>query len=228
MRFIASIILSLCVLAFPYFGRAQTDQSENYRFVVQFIETLGTLERVRDLGETSNDGDIESVLNSCVRNFETAKLELGGQIFAVKSFHLTGLSKDAPSSLQGLLETQRDLFGQFQNICAASMGGQREGVDYAALSAEMAKVSARIQYFQKAVLIFAPLAFSVLIREQPDEQNHMSHLSISRQQMNTLAQSIKDEFGKKFDMKNPSYPVAAGRVLYTLLLKKGYKGSDEP
>lgn len=219
--------LAITLLSVPALAQ-NAAPGDVYGFASQYIRTLSALEAIR--GQALRDAKSDTnQLEGCIRSAEAFQLELNADIAALKSFHLAGESRaNTPQQFAKILELKRDIYRELGTSCEQMMEGPKPGIDYGAIAANAPKLTARMDYLDKTLFDVTPLAFAALIRDKPDSQNHMSHLAITREQISSLEQTIKLDFGKKLDEPNPDYIVSAAGVLYFYLAKKGYKGSDEP
>jgi hypothetical protein len=186
----------------------------------------GAMEAIRERGQKDMESD-ENRMESCVRNMEAFQLELGADILVLKTVKLPGQFSDVPNMFVRLLADKRDVYSEMGDNCAALIV-PKPGVDYGALAANAPKLTARLEYLDHALLEASPMVVLALISQKPDAKGHLSHLSITRAQMNSLAQSIKSQFGDKLSQPNPPDGVSSAVLIYEALTKRGYKGSDEP
>lgn len=220
------VALSGCVMTSAM--AADAPASEPYEFVSAYIRTLSNLESIRSDAERDLKSESDSQrMAGCIRNMESFQLELGPDISSLNEIHLTGAAKGIPQTVAGFFEFKRNAYRQMGDYCAQMVAGPKPGVDYATLAATVPKITALIEYIDKSIFDVSAMVFATLIRSTPDSQGHMSHLSITKAQMKSLARSIKLDFGAKLDQSKPNYIVSAAGIVYFYLTKKGYKGSDE-
>jgi hypothetical protein len=221
------ISIAVAMAAAPI--RAQTSEgAAPYQFATAYVHTLAGIEEVRDKVKKDVSKSNVDTLTNCIRNMEAFQLELSGDVEMLKSIHLTGKVGGVPNTFAQFFEDERDTYRQMGEGCADMLQGPKPGVDYGALVANAPKLSARLEYLDESIFKVSPMVFATLIRERPDAQNHMSHLSITKAQMGELAHTIRLDFGKKLDQETQNYTVSAASTLYSYLTKRGYKGSDEP
>lgn len=217
-------LAAVALLAGPC--RAQPISQGPYEFAADYIRMTGALEDIRERGQKDMEGD-ENRMESCVRNMEAFQLELGADILVLKAVKLPGEFSDVPNMFVRLLTDKRDVYREIGDNCATMIVPQ-QGVDYGAIAAKAPKLTARLEYLDHALFEASPMVFLALVSRTPDAKGHISHLSITRAQMNDLAQSIKAQFGNKLGQPNPTYGVNSMALIYDALTKKGYKGGDEP
>ncbi len=100
-------------------------------------------------------------------------------------------------------------------------GGVRPGFDPQAVAASVPKIRADLEFTDSLILKGSVLVFSTLIDEQPDEKGHMSRLSITQQERDSIVREIDLSFGEAIQ-KPPNDAVAAANVIRSYLTKKGY------
>jgi hypothetical protein len=225
---IKSVVLALGVFAATQPCYAAADyNSQPYEFVSDFIHTLGALEKIRAEAEADMKSG-ENSFEGCIRSTEAFQLELNGDIASLNGIHLTEKMSGVPNQFAQFFSYKRDLYRKLQDNCSAMLSGPKPGVDYGALATNTPKITAQMEYLDESLFKGSPLVFATLVSDKPDAQGHMSHLSISKEQRDSLARTIKLEFGKKLDAENQNYLVSAASTIYFYLAKKGFKGSDEP
>lgn len=106
------------------------------------------------------------------------------------------------------------------------LAGPKPNIDYAAISAELPKITAEIEYVDHSLFQATPLIFATLIDSVPDAENHMSKLIITKAQRKKLVDDLNSYFGKKMDTDQQNWIVSSASVLKAYL-RKDYTASDE-
>ena len=112
-------------------------------------------------------------------------------------------------------------------MSTAFLSGPEPGVDYAALAADAPKVTAHLEYVDRALFEATGAIFATLIDFRSDTQD-ASRLIVTRAERDRLVRDLQISFGKKLEQQDQNLIVSSASVLRDLLAKKGYKCSDEP
>jgi hypothetical protein len=220
----ATIIFALFFgLAIPSLAQ----ETSHLQFVTEYIRELGEIERLRSqANDELNDGSDK--MAGCVRNTMRFQLELRAQISMLRNMRLNPPFDGLPPNLADFNEEKLVLYKKMGDGCAAMMAGPKPGVDYGTVAADAAKISARLEYVDRAMFKASPLIFMTLIDPVPDANNKMSKLIITSAEREKLIADIDSLFGGKLDQKDQGYVVSSASVLKTYLGKeKGYTASDE-
>jgi hypothetical protein len=90
----------------------------------------------------------------------------------------------------------------------------------------MPEITATFEYVDESIFQMMPLVFGLLIDEKPDNEGHMSHLNITKDQRRYFINTIDAYFGKNLDEQNKNWTVSSAALLKSYLLKN-YKCVDE-
>jgi hypothetical protein len=220
---VALIGATMCCHAFPASGQ-QSEQ--RYSFVREYVRQLGDLEHVRETAEREQKEGPDQMV-SCVGNSERFQLALREYIRALQRFSFGPPFGDIVSGIIQFYSQKIDVWQKLSQGCAALLS-PRPGVDYGQLTAEVPRLRAQLEYIDKALFEITPAVFAMLLDiDNPDSQNHVSYLLITRSQRDQLVSSLQTSFGNKLAQKDQNYTVGTASVLEGYLTKKGYKCSDE-
>ena len=223
-------VLSVCVLAVgaaPIFGAA-TPETPHLTFVTEYIRELATLEKIRADGEKElAEGKPEDLFSTAIHSSALFKLELRAAAAMLKTMRLNPPFETVLPNIIGFYEHKVALHQRLIEIATVFIAGQKPGVDYGKLAAELPQVRAQLDYIDHALFDVTPLVFAALIDQKPDSKNHLSHLSITKEERAKLIKDLNADFGSKLDEKEQKWGVSSASVLRTYLLKD-YKCSDEP
>jgi hypothetical protein len=202
--------------------------SSNLQFVAEYIRELGELERLRAVAfdELSADADTSNKMASCVRSSTRFELELRAQISMLRRTQLAAPFDQLPSNISDFDQRRIELYNQMGEGCSTMLAGPKPNVDYGAISAELPKITAEIEYVDHSLFQATPLIFATLIDPIPDANNHMSKLIITKAQRKKLIDDLNSYFGKKMDTDQQNWIVSSASVLKGYLLKD-YTASDE-
>jgi hypothetical protein len=226
MRWAATAIAALTTLSFISTSHAETPHLE---FVTTYIHQLQNLERLRATAAEEFQGDNPSKMAACIRNNTRYELELRSQISTLKRMQLNPPFDELPPSLADFNERKIELFQKMSAACEAFMSGMasgpKPGIDYDAITAQMPKLTAEIDYIDHAIFEATPLVFGMLISSVPDKYNHMSNLIITTAERKRLIDDINSYFGAKLQQEQQPWLVCAATVLRDYLLKD-FNSSD--
>jgi hypothetical protein len=221
------IIILILLLAMSWTSNARAQDA--YKFVSEYVRELGAIEGIRANGERELKGKSGAdTLSDCIRNSERMQLELGSQIRILQSNTLQPQFKDLIPTILKYYDYKLQIWQKLSDGCSALIAGPQPNVDYGKIAADAPKLTAQLEYIDKAIFEATPLIFATLIDMKPDAQNHVNHLIITKDERDKLVRSIVLSFGKKLDEANQNYTVSTASVLKGYLAEKGYKCSDEP
>jgi hypothetical protein len=202
--------------------------SDAFDFVNEYIRQLGALEEIRDNAEQELKAGSANQFADCIRNSTLFQLELRTDISQLQAVALPKPVADLPSLLVESYQQKLALYKQLSDTCSKMIAGPQPGVDYAQLAGDTPKITANLEYVDHTIFKFSPLVFATLIDQRPDKENHLSHLTITKAQRDSLVHDLNLSFGKKMDQENQNWGVSAASVLRTYLTEKGYKFADDP
>jgi hypothetical protein len=202
--------------------------ASHLQFVTEYIRELGELERLRSVAfeELNADANTSSKMASCVRSSARFDLELRAQIGMLRRAQLAAPFETLPSNISEFNQRRLELYNRMGEGCAAMLAGPKPNLDYGAISAELPKITAEIEYIDHSLFEATPLIFATLIDPVPDADNHMSKLIITKAERKKLIESLNSRFGKKMDTDQQNWTVSSATVLKAYLLKD-YTASDE-
>lgn len=202
--------------------------SEAHDFVNEYVRQLGALEEIRDNAEQELKAGSSNRLADCVRNGTLYQLELRLDISQLNSVKLPKPVDDLTTLIIQFDEGKLEQYQQMTDACSKMIAGPQPGVDYGQLAADMPKITANLEYLDHSLFKLCPLVFAALIDQHPDKENHLSHLTITKAERDTLVRQLNLSFGKKMDQENQNWGVSAASVLKTYLTEKGYLFADDP
>jgi hypothetical protein len=217
----------LFALLLWYPATASAAETSRLAFVTEYIRELGVNEDMRALTarEIAEPTDKNAAM---IRGSTRIVLELTAQIGMLKGMNLNKPFDGLPRNIAEFYDQKIMVHNQMNAMATAFLSGPKPGVDYSAMMAEAPKLTAKLEYIDRALLQATPLIFATLIDEKPDKDGHVSRLTITRAQRDGLVRSLQISFGKKLDLSDQNLTVASASVLRDYLSRKGYKCSDEP
>jgi len=219
------LILILLCLSFSSAGVVQ--QNSHLAFVSEYVRQLGANEKYRELAYNEFQEKGSNQLLASIRGPTRIVLELSTQIAMLRDMRLKKPFDELPNTISQFYGQKVELYNSQIAISQALVAGPKPGVDYGSMTAELPKITAKMEYIDETLFKATPLVFATLIDEKPDKNGHMSRLIITRAERDTLVQTLNRSFGKKLDQENQNWTVSSASVLRHYLLKKGYKCSDE-
>jgi hypothetical protein len=233
MKFVPLIFVSLLILIFPGISFAQ--ETSHYDFVAEFIKELGDTKisqdiATREMAETKNMGLAEKnqeTMMSIIRNGTRVKLKLRENNNMLKAMNLKDPFEKLIPALIYWNEQKIKLYDELIKISKTFLEGPKSNVNYAKLAARMPELTASMEYVDESIFKLTPMVFMLLIDQKPDSQNHLSHLTITKDEGQKLSDKLNNYFASSMDEKNQNWTVSSASVLRTYLTEKGYKFSDD-
>jgi hypothetical protein len=228
MRFAAwsCLAIALAVGAPATFG-VDKPETSHLIFVTEYIRELTAIESFRASGEQELKQDPDSTFSNMIHSSTLFQLELASQIRMLKGMSLKPPHDYLIPSITGFYEHKILLWKRMAEIGGDFVGGQKPGVDYSKLAAEMPQIRAQLDYVDKSLFDVSPGIFATLIDLKADSKGHASHLIITKEERAKLIDTLNTDFGPNLDAKGQNYTVSAASVLKGYLLKD-FKSSDEP
>jgi hypothetical protein len=223
--------LTLCGLSYAApadeMGRLEMART----FADALIETHQAEEQARrDLAAIPAGPNREQlVFMALVRNGTRTRMKLNVMIARLRQIHIADprFATLVPS-LADSYARKAELFGEMVEAAKMLLAGPKEGVDYGKLAGHMPEVTAQAEFVDETIFRISPMVSMLLISHKPDSKNHLSHLSITRQQALELITRLQRGFGTSLDAKEQNWTISSASLLRTMLRDKGYKYADDP
>jgi hypothetical protein len=196
-------------------------------FVTEYIRELAAIEDIRASGEQELKQDPNAIFSNMIHSSTLFQLELGSQIRILRGMNLKPPNDYLIPSITGFYEQKILLWKRMAEMGGDFVAGQKPGVDYQKLAAEMPQIRARLDYIDQSLFQVSPGIFATLIDLKADSKGHTSHLIITKEERAKLVDTLNTDFGPNMDAKGQNYTVTAASVLKAYLLKD-FKSSDEP
>lgn len=236
-RFPQTALRSHLAIVFAAFGmlflsipHVRAEETSRLAFVSEYIRELAAIERISDQVAADVKADGAGNMADCIRNTTRFQLELQSHVAILKTMQLNAPFDDILKDIISFDEMKIKSWTQFNNACTAmqewKIAGPKAGVDYAKMVSGLPKITAQLEYIDKAMVQLSPMIFATVIDQKPDSQNHLSHLIITRVERQQLIGDIDRAFGDKLDQKDQNYTVSAASVLKAYF-QKDYLCSDD-
>ena len=211
----------------------EVKDTPHYNVVNEYIRSLGAIHRIQQVAakeiQEDNDKDNQrtSIMMSAIRNGTRVKLELNASISALKGMKLKKPFETLLPTTISWYKHKIELHDEIITISKTFLNPvPKPGVDYTKMAARMPEITAALEYIDESIFQSMVLVFALLIDEKPDSEGHMSHLSITKAQRQTLIDNINYLFGESLDKQNKNWTVSSAALLKSYLLKD-YKCIDE-
>lgn len=209
-----------------------------YEFASVFVEHLVDTHQIEEIANreieeiqksSKNSNQQEKFLLSAIRNGTRAKLKLNFMISRLKQVQLadSNFTKLTPYLIE-MLARKVDLFDEIIQSAKALLAGPKPDIDYGKLAGHMPEVTAQVEFVNESIFQATPMVGMLLISNKPDSKNHLSHLSITRQEAKKLVTRLQTAFGKSLNEKDQNWTTGSASLMLTVLRDKGYKYSDDP
>lgn len=223
------IIRSVLCLILLLVGTSYAEESPRYTVFSEYVRQLATMQELQDtaskeLKETTNRN---RQMATMIRSSTRIKLELSRNIAVLKSRTLAAPYDFLIPNIISLYQEKIELHDTLIQIASEFMAGPKPNVDYGKMAAEMPKITATLEYTDKALYSVTPGFCLMLVDDKADSQGRLSHLIITKAQRKQLVASIDTTFGKRLREKNPAYTIGSAVLIRDFLLGK-HKSSDDP
>jgi hypothetical protein len=223
MAAIAAVAIATTAIAAPIKSVPATPNTP-LEFAQSYLRAQFELEQIRARSE--QDLAAGDKMMTCIRNGERFELELTSQISQLKRLHLATAFESvngAPAQISEMYDLKRTIMRRITAICRAFLI-QRPGIDYSALAADSAKITADLEALDKMLFQEGVMVFGALIENRESSLHHADHLVITRRERDELLAQIKNEFGT--DAKGANLSVSSAFLIRDKLME--YKCADDP
>jgi hypothetical protein len=167
-------------------------------------------------------------MGTCIHGSTALQIELGAEIAMLKDMHFDAPYDQLVPTIIDVYRKNIDLHQRMIDICTAMIAGEKPGVDYGQMVADMAKIRAFSDSMDKTLFQAAALSTFLLVDQRSDSKDHLNHLITTRAERSELLRHLDAHFGQKLEDKNANYLVSSGALLKYFLTEKGYRCADEP
>jgi hypothetical protein len=224
--------LTLCSLACAALAADDTSRFDVARtFADALVETHQAEEQAkRDVAAIPMGPEqAQFILMAMVRNCTRTKMKLNVMIQRLRQIHIADpqFSTLVPY-LADNYARKAELYDEMVEAAKTLLEGPKEGANYGKLAAHMPEVTAQVEFVDETIFKISPMIGLLLVSRKPDRKNHLSRLSITRQQARELTTKLQQGFGRALDAKEPNWTTSSASLLRTFLHDKGYKYADDP
>jgi hypothetical protein len=237
-------IVVLVLLMMPFFFTCNSDAAKKVKVkketphnevVAEYIRSLSVVYQIqktsmKEQAENAEDPNPTQRVMDSIRNFTKLKYEMQVSINTLKNMHLK-------PPFETLIPTTIELYQRKYKLYDESLktskilvsGAPKPGVNYDKLLARAPEITAEAEINDETIFKLMPLVFALLIDEKPDDEGHMSHLTITKEQKQKYIESIDLAFGDIISEENQSkmnWTVSSAYILKSYL-QKDYKCLDE-
>jgi hypothetical protein len=205
----------------------------HYEVVAEYIRSLGSVYQIQKASlkeqAENTENPTQRVMDS-IRNFTKLKYEMRLSMNMLKNMYLK-------PPFETLIPTTIELYQRKNNLYDESLksskilvsGTPKPGVNYDKMLARAPEITAEAEIADETIFKIMPLVFALLIDQKPDDEGHMSHLSITTEQKQKLIDSIDSAFGDSISKENQDKMNLTAGSAYILksYLQKDYICLDE-
>lgn len=138
------MVVGAAILALTLPSQSRADDA--CQFVSMFIRQLNGVERIRETAETASKLPNANPFLDCIHNSERFQLELRTQISVIQKFKLRKPFDDLPVNIARFYQNKLEVWDGLSQICSAFVGGEKPGVNYDQLGAQMPKLRAHLEF----------------------------------------------------------------------------------
>ena len=231
MELTARIVLFFLAV-FALSGSCYADVTPPYdvlrEFVREQVETKNSEDLAKREFSSIPQDDQQQQMGAIIRNGTRVKLRLSETIGRLQQMRLDKPFDTLIPTLITWQERKKAFYDEMVTTAKTFMEGPKPGVDYGKLAAHMPEISASLEYVDESIFKLTPIIGMMLVSQKPDNHDHLSHLTITRQQANDVLGVLQRNFGASMDAKEQGWATSSASVLRTYLRDKGFKFSDDP
>src|SRR5262245_1929947 len=157
-----AFVLIVAVVLFP--TGAFSQQAPNVAFVSEYVRELGANERDRELSEKEiSVNDLNEKFTAMISASTRITLTLSSQMSSLPAMRLAKPYYELTNNLATFYCHKIDVYNSLTEMATAILSGPKPGVDYGAMTANAPKLTATLEYIDRALFEVTPLVFSTLI-----------------------------------------------------------------
>ncbi len=199
--------------------------SEYIRELCELWEIQGKADQELIEDKASSDAGTAALMTS-IRNSTRVSLAVRTNIGRLKKMRLTREPNEGTLKLFiGAYEQKLQFHNDLINIATTFLGGEKPGVDYGKLAAQMPKLTVMLDEVDHNLFRMNLLMFGALIDMKPDSRNQCSHLLITKKERDALVETLDSYFGASLEIDR-RYLSASASLMKKKLLE--FKCSDDP
>lgn len=221
-----SILLAPALLATP-----PTQNTPPFDLVSEYVRELGEMWAIQQkvdqemVEDKTSDNPSTRLLMTSIRHSARVNTVLHTNISMLKKMRITRKPHNETIGLFITFYKQKiQVMDEMSKGASTIVSGPKPGMDYGKILARSPKITAALEEIDKSLFQLTSLMFAILIDMKADSQNRANHLLISKEQRDTLARQIEDNFGASLDT-DKRYTVASAHLFKMKLLE--FKCSDE-
>jgi hypothetical protein len=221
----------LAGLVFVSITSQAAENTAPIEFAKEYIREMGVLEDLRsegatDLKEKGTDPTQPFVIG--IHSFTRTQNALRTNLSMLKGMKLAPPNEDSIKTLTDNYTAEINIYERMIGISTVMLSDPNPKTDYGALMADMPKLRADLEDSNQSLFQIANLVFAAMIDMKPDKNNHVSHLTITCEERQSLIDQLNRRFGSKLDQKGNLDYFVSGAWLLRANLKKDFKCSDQP
>lgn len=236
------IVLVLFMMPFIFICNADAvkkakvkKETPHYEVVTEYIRSLSAVYQIqkasmKEQAERAEDPNPTQRIMDSIRKFTKLKYEMQLSMNMLKNMHLKPPFETLISTTIELYQRKYKLYEESLKSSKILVSGTpKPGVNYDKMLARAPEITAEAEITDETIFKLMPLVFALLIDEKPDDEGHMSHLSITKEQKQKLIESIDSAFCDSISEENRdkmNWTVSSAYILKAYL-QKDYKCLDE-
>jgi hypothetical protein len=148
-------------------------------------------------------------------------------IYRLNEIALAGTWAKVRDELKGLDTDRNSVIQEMNRMSKAMLSGPKPGVNYGAMLAHAAELTAKIEQIDKIEFTMSKAIFLALVDERRvSRDGKLHHLLLKKKNRANMIQLIDNIFGPKLEDKNASSIVSAAWLI-KYGLTRPYKSADE-
>jgi hypothetical protein len=235
-------IIVFVFMLVPFFAICSADAAKKAKVkketphnevVAEYIRSLSAIYQIQKVSIKEQAENAENptqrVMDS-IRNFTKLKYEMQLSMNMLKNMHLKPPFETIIPTTIELYQRKYKLYDESLKSSKILVSGTpKPGVNYDKMLARAPEITAEAEIADETIFKIMPLVFALLIDQKPDDEGHMSHLSITTEQKQKLIDSIDSAFGDSISKENQDKMnwTAGSAYILKSYLQKDYKCLDE-
>lgn len=235
-----AILCFIALFSSSSFAKTVLRETPPLEFAGEYIQIQSDSKSSTDLaskeldeaGQLAPTEKMNSIMSGVIRNGTRVKIKLQ---FHIRMLQGMRLNKQFDFGREALIQQLQQKLALWNEMIFISKSFIEAGstpnpkINYSKMSSRMPEISAELDSCEENIFNISRIVLLMFVHSKPDSQNHMSHLNITREEANSLANTIRVSFGESLNQeKDIKYPIAAAKVVLEQITTRGYKYADDP
>lgn len=207
------------------------EKTARIALVREFVREMEVLYRLQETAkkELAEDSSPTGKLTTSIRVGTRTLYEMQESVRRLNMIGVDSHWAEFRDLLKGFHNQRMALMQEITQMAKATLSGPAPGVNYGAMAARAAELTAEVEQIDKGMFAMSQALFFGLVDEgRVAADGNLHHLILTKKDRADIVQTIDTAFGQTLDDKNPTQFVGAAWAIKYGLTRPIYKSADEP